>query len=194
MILWTVQPRSALTDLETAGVFRCEREKSFNLTKPDSLEKPYQWLMGEMRRRIGEPPKGVSYPVWAWHTWEFQRQPPDPDSAAFVKRTEDKALLTLDLPEGQALLSDFDAWQLVLQNGYVADAVTEEEFLRLEERLDSLPPDALERETEASWQHVFLTGPLQTELVTRGKYIQATFWEIRKEYVRDAKILPALEE
>lgn len=193
MLLWTVQPQSAWTDIRKTGVFRCQREKSFNLTKPDSLEKPYRWLMDRMREKIGPAPAGVDYPVWAWHTWEFERRAPDPNSAAFVKRTEAKVLLTLDVPAFQAVLTDFDAWQLLLQNAYVADAKTEEEYIRLEAWMEGLAPEALARETEASWDRVFLIDPVDSEWLTRGKYVQATFWEIRREYVKKAEELPALE-
>lgn len=59
--------------------------KSFNLTKPDSLEKPYRWLMDRMREKIGPAPAGVDYPVWAWHTWEFERRAPDPQQRGLCK-------------------------------------------------------------------------------------------------------------
>lgn len=190
MQLWTVQPLSALRDLEETGVFRCDRDKSFNLTKADSLEKPYQWLIAQMKERIGLPSAGVCYPIWAWHTWEFQRRMPDPDSAAFLRRTEDKVLLTLDIPDHQVTLTDFDAWQLVLQGGYVADARTAEEFDALEEWLENLPAEELTAAVHDSWQHVFLVDRIDNALMTRGKYIQATFWEIRKEYVRANRLLP----
>ena len=193
MLLWTVQPQSAWTDIRKTGVFRCQREKSFNLTKPDSLEKPYRWLMDRMREKIGPAPAGVDYPVWAWHTWEFERRAPDPNSAAFVKRTEAKVLLRLAVPAFQAVLTDFDAWQLLLQNAYVADAKTEEEYIRLEAWMEGLAPETLARETEASWDRVFLIDPVDSEWLTRGKYVQATFWEIRREYVKKAEELPALE-
>jgi len=192
MRLWTVQPVSALDEIEKTGFFRCQREKSFNLAKRDSLEKPYQWLMARMRERIGPPPEGVAYPVWAWHTWEFQRRAPDPDSAAFLKRTEDKALLTLEIPDAQVVLTDFDAWQLVLQGVYVADARTDAAFAALEDHLDALSPEELARETEASWHNVFLVDPVDDPLLTRGKYVQATFWQIRRENLKEARFLPAL--
>ncbi|MBR1585543.1 MAG: DUF3841 domain-containing protein [Clostridia bacterium] len=190
MRLWTVQPLSALEELKQTGVYRCRREKSFNLTKRDSLEKPYQWLIQRMKEKIGQPPEGVTYPVWAWHTWEFARRAPDADSAAFLRRTEDKVLFTLEIPESQVTLTDFDAWQLVLQNMYVADKRTEAEFAALQEKLEELPADELAAAIEASWDHVFLIDPVDTDVLTRGKFVQATFWEIKPEYVVQADVLP----
>ena len=138
MLLWTVQPESALEEIEQNGVFRCDAAQSFNLTKKDSLKIPYEWMIRQMQKRIGHAPAGVSYPVWAWHTWEFERQCPDTDSAAFLKRTEDKVLFTLDIPKNAVLLSDFDAWQFVLNDSYVSSASTEEEWNAQDTWLDSL--------------------------------------------------------
>lgn len=192
MQLWTVQPLTALDELKTQGVYRCQKEKSFNLSKPGSLDQPYQWLMARMREKIGGPPEGVSYPVWAWHTWEFLHQAPDPNSAAFLRRTEDKAMMTLDVPQDQAVLTDFDAWQLVLQHMYVADAREAAELDRLEEQLETLDENQLEKAIRDSWEHVFLIDRVDTDVLTRGKYIQATFWEIRPEYIRDIRVLRSL--
>ena len=190
MILWTLQPKSAWEALEILGVFRCQRDKSFNLTKRDSLEKPYQWMMDRMRERIGEPPAGVTYPVWAWHTWEFERRAPDVNSAAFLRRTEEKALLTLEIPEKKALLSDFDAWQMVLQNFYVVGDLSPAEYDALVERLEALPEEELQKETETSWIRVFDTAPVNRDGFIRGRFVQATFWEIRRESVQNVEFLP----
>ena len=192
MQLWTVQPLTALDELKTQGVYRCQKEKSFNLSKRGSLDQPYQWLMARMREKIGGPPEGVSYPVWAWHTWEFLHQAPDPNSAAFLRRTEDKAMMTLDVPQDQAVLTDFDAWQLVLQHMYVADAREAAELDRLEQQLETLDENQLEKAIRDSWEHVFLIDRVDTDVLTRGKYIQATFWEIRPEYIRDIRVLRSL--
>ena len=31
----------------------------------------------EMKGKIGKPPEGVSYPVWAWYMWEGTRKKTD---------------------------------------------------------------------------------------------------------------------
>ena len=191
MIIWTTQPLNALTQLDTTGFYRCSREKSWNLTKENDLRPAYQWLAQKMTEKIGPPPEGVEYPVWAWHTWAFERRAPDTESAAFLRRTEDKVLLMLDIQPERLLLTDFDAWQLVMLNSYVPDVRTDEEYSVLEERLQSLSDQALREETEHSWDRVFLTDRVDTPELTRGKFIQATFWEIRKADVISAQPLTA---
>ena len=112
------------------------------------------------------------------------------DSAAFLRRTEEKALLTLDVPEDRVLLSDFDAWQMALQGFYVAGDLHDAEYDALLERLEGLNEAALRRETENSWVRVFDVSPVEREGYARGKFVQATLWEIRREYLLSAKILP----
>ena len=190
MIVWTVQPRAALDRIASGGTFRCRPELSYNLSKADSLQGPYRWLMERMREKIGPEPAGVVSPIWAWHTWNFRRECPDTESAAFLKRTEEKVLLTLDIPENALVLTDFDGWQFVMMNAYVSAEATKEAYEALEKRLDSLTGEALREAVLASRENVFLTDPVNNEYLIRGRYIQATFWEVRAGYIRDQKILP----
>lgn len=190
MIVWTFQPASIMEEIERTGTFRCDPSRSFNLTKENSLKRQYAWLMEQMEKRIGRRPEGVSYPVWAWHTWEFGRRMPDPDSGAFLESREQKIALTLDLPEDRMVLTDFDAWQLVMNSSFLSDVIeTEEEFEKQLSWLVGLSEEELLKETERSWQRVFDVEPYDSDTFSRGRYVQATFWEIRKEYIREIRYL-----
>lgn len=189
MLVWTMQPADALAQIERSGVFRCDPARSFNLTKPDSLAGPYRWLTERMRERIGAPPEGVVSPVWAWHTWDFERRSPEPESPAFLRRTEEKVLLTLDVPDAALVLTDFDAWQSLMLGSYVSAARTEAELEREFAALEALDADALDAAIRASWENVFLTDRVACGEIVRGRYVQATFWEIRQEYIRAARRL-----
>ncbi len=61
MILWTIQSQEVYRIIEETGVYHCNPSKSMF----SFLEKQYSWLSEQMRRRVGEPPKGVVFPVWA---------------------------------------------------------------------------------------------------------------------------------
>ena len=189
MIVWTFQPASILKEIERTGTFRCDPDRSFNLTKENDLKASYAWLMDQMEKRIGPKPEGVASPVWAWHTWDFERRCPDPDSGAFLESREPKAALTLDIPEKELVLTDFDAWQLVMNGNYLSDVIgSEEEFEEQLSRLERLSEEELSKETELSWQRVFNVEPLDSDSFTRGRYVQATFWEIRREYIKEIKL------
>ena len=190
MILWTFQPASILEEIEKTGTFRCDPSRSFNLTKENDLKSQYAWLMEQMEKRIGRRPEGVTYPVWAWHTWDFERRMPDPDSGAFLESREPKAALTLEIPEDHVVLTDFDAWQLVMNGNYLSDIIeSEEAFERQLSWLEDLSEEELLKETKRSWQRVFNIMPYDSDSFSRGRYVQATFWEIRREYIREIRYL-----
>lgn len=189
MIVWSVQPKSVLADLEQYGTIRCDLSRSFNLSKTDSLKQPYQWLMKKMEERIGKRPEGVFYPIWAWHTWDFERKAPPSDSAAFLERTEDKVAFTLDIPKKEVVLTDFDAWQYVLNGWLLTLTLSDQKQRALETYLDTLNEKQWVETIEASWNLVFLTDPVCTPEYHRGKYVQATFWELKKEYIINKVIL-----
>ena len=73
MILWTIQPLEVYKQIQEIGVYHCDFEKSFL----NDCRDQYDWLVRQMKHRIGAPPEGVSYPVWAWYMWEGVRKKPD---------------------------------------------------------------------------------------------------------------------
>lgn len=189
MTVWTVQPKTALDDIEKTGVFRCDESKSFNLSKSGSLKPQYNWLIEQMNRRIGKAPEGVTYPIWAWHTWEYERRKPDVDSAAFVERDYESVCFKLDIPENELLLSDFEAWQIAMNGWYLSYEQDSKKLDAFLDELDGLDQKEQEEIIKASWENVFITDRLESDGFSRGKYIQATFWEIKKEYI--VEITPA---
>lgn len=63
MRLWTIQPVEVWTKLVSDKVFHCDPEKSVLISDADatlSFKEPYDWIVRQMRQRIGEEPEGVS--------------------------------------------------------------------------------------------------------------------------------------
>ena len=87
----------------------------------------------EMKRRIGNPPEGVSYPVWAWYMWEGERKKPDLRRERWGNgwKGERFACMEIDIPEAEVILSDFDSWSIILLHELLSDS--EEEDNRLED-------------------------------------------------------------
>ena len=173
MILWTIQPDDVFDEINRLGVYRCDPVKA---DLQGMFPEQYDWLVSQMRKRIGPPPEGVSYPVWAWYQWQKDRRKPDlraqrwnctPRGAKFFR-------LEIDIPDEQVLLSDFDEWHGPLNDGLIAD--TEEEYDELYRVYDSLSPDAKAE----------MRAPVNNGWIVRGESIQATFWELRKEQIRKA--------
>lgn len=80
---------------------------------------PYTWMMKQMSKRLPEY-KG-EYPVWLWLST---------DNISFSELLEDDyVLLEVELPQDQVLLSNFDAWHIVLNDSHFDEdniAITKE--------------------------------------------------------------------
>ena len=64
-ILWTIQHREAYLSLMQNGVLWANEEHLFC---GEEFRPAYDWLTVQMKQHICEPPEGVHYPVWLWHT------------------------------------------------------------------------------------------------------------------------------
>ena len=80
-----------------------------------------------MRIRVGNPPDGVNYPIWAWHTVDWKHQKPDLAKTEFRKKGN-QVCIELEMPEDKVLLSDEEMWHFVLNDYFIGDSENEEDF------------------------------------------------------------------
>lgn len=187
MLLWTIQPIEIYEIIQNKGYFVCDGRKSDKW-----FRESYKWLCKEMKEKIGKPPKNVTYPIWAWHTRNFQRKKPDLRSSEYGNRGHKMVCMEIDIPDNEVLLSDFDAWHFVLNKWYLnTDCWNEETFDKDHEWLDSLSKEEREKEIEKSWQGIFNLDPKETDWCCRGKWIQATFWVLKKENIKKVQFFTA---
>ncbi|SHN00532.1 protein of unknown function [Anaerosporobacter mobilis DSM 15930] len=172
MILWTIQHKSAYEKMRKSGVLRANEAHLCD----DSFTEAYLWMSGQMTKRIGNSPEGVIFPVWAWYKWEGERKRLDMRAHGRHWGTKGSpiVLLTVDVPENFVLLSDFDYWHVVLNNGDII-------FPHCEEAIYS------QEEKKKSWENIFdidcsYDGEQHQYLTT-----QATLWEMRWEWVIKAE-------
>ena len=83
-------------------------------------------------------------------------------------------LLTIDVPDDMVLLSDFDMWHNILNDGYLA--------LYGKDDIE----DPSEEEKLKSWENVFNID-IVTDYWNTPKSTQATFWELKKKWVLKAE-------
>lgn len=168
MILWTIQHENAYKELIEKGSIHAEE----NRIVIDDFKDSYRWMVEQMKNRIGNPPDDVTFPMWAWYQWEGKRKRPDMRTHGYGwgDRGTPIVLMTMDVPDEQVLLSDFDYWHVVLNDGeliipYIENAVYTKE------------------EKRKSWENIFdITCPYDKDR-TMGLSTQATMWEIRKEWL-----------
>lgn len=173
--------------LKETGRFRCDETM---LSFPE-LKAKYQWLVTQMKKRIGEPPEGVHYPVWAWHTENWIHKKPDLRSHRWHSGVsgEQFVCIEFDIDENEVLLSDFDAWSIILLDGFITSSEAEDN--ELSNQMEQMPFEEQNFLRKKNWERVFDLTPLENEWMTNGKYIQATFWELKLEQIRKIRFFTA---
>ena len=187
MILWTSQEEAVYNELLKTGVYRCD----LNLSPMKDCRKQYDWLVRQMKQRIGPPPEQVTYPVWALYQQDGKHRKPDlrRERWAVGCNGERFACIEIEIPDREVLLSDFDAWCMLLSDFLISD--TEQEGCCLEAQYEALSPSEKRRMKDKNWERVFNLSPLNNGWSRRGYYIQANFWELRLEQVRDVRFFRA---
>jgi len=111
-------------------------------------------------------------PIWGWYRSYGKQAKPDRRRALYRSyRKSSWALLELEIPDSEVLLSDFIDWHCVL-NDY--PNLPDEAW----ETMSDAEIDALtDKEKLDSWLDI-LKG------VDERDHVQACFWEIRPEYLK----------
>ena len=187
MILWTCQEEAVYNELLKTGVYRCD----INLSPMKDCRKQYDWLVRQMKQRIGPPPEQVTYPVWAIYQQDDKRRKPDLRRERWEVGCDGErfACIEIEITDRDVLLSDFDAWCMLLSDFLISD--TEQEGCCLEAQYEALSPSEKRRMKDKNWERVFNLSPLNNGWSRRGYYIQANFWELRLEQVRDVRFFRA---
>ena len=185
MILWTIQPIVIWRMIQDTGVYQCDPKLS-SMPEPEFVEK-YDWLIRQMKKRIGLPPEGVVYPVWAWYKQNGMHKKPDlrGERWGYGPGDEDYTCIEFEIPDNQVLLSDFDSWHIILYNGLFSDSEAEAD--QKDAYYDSLPVAEQKAYKDKNWEKVFDITPFKNDWTHRGDWIQATVWKLRKDMIRDVR-------
>ena len=201
MRLWSVQPEKVYQTVMESGVYRCDPYQSDMLKPMDYEEKDgielnrqfgdaYDWLVRQMEKRIGPRPEGVIYPVWAWYLFggenklDLRRERWSTGNPG-----ERFACIRLEVPDEEVLLSDFGKWHYVLNRWPISDS--EEEADRLDAYLENMSDGDKEMFFSKNWEKIFDTELFQNEWTSQGFDVQATFWELKREYVQGVRYFTA---
>ena len=185
MILWTMQPIEIYNLIQETGVYRCDPELCSILLP--YFKKSYDWLSDRMTEKIGPPPEGVKYPVWAWYKQKGKHCKPDLRSErwCYGDGNEEYTCIEIEVPDDKVVLSDFDTWHAILGNSMISD--TEEEDNAQEAYYYSLPEEQREKYKRTNWERVFDISPDKPCWFSQKDWIQATFWELKKEYIQSVR-------
>lgn len=192
MILWTIQPARLYSQIMKDGYYHFDEKKDIN-HDACKYEYPeaYDWLAAEMIKRVGEPHVGVKYPVWAWYIHDSKRKKPDLRKAEYGKKGQKMVCLEIDIPDNEVVLSDEEDWIFVMSNWYLSDTYCEEDLNKDNSWFESLPEDKKHKAMVDSWQNIFEITPFENEFTAKGRFVQATFWELKAEQIRKVQFFTA---
>lgn len=180
--LWTRQHKNVLTELKKHGVYRVKKE--YIMGKMDTISdyylNLYEWY-GKNADKIVPRPKDVKYPIWLSTSSEVMLQP-----------TEDTVILAIEVDRKEVIYTDMNKWGYVVNYFYLPTdtedekrhheelekyGITNESSLITGNKGNFYP--LLKNKIIKSWERLF--DPFDGE----GTFIQATIWEIRKEWIVD---------
>ena len=181
MRLWTAQTPEIYKSLIDTGVYHT---KESEINDFEFWKRSYDWLVAKMIEHIGSPPVGVNYPIWLWYIWNGKHHKPDLRSrTTFGPKGLKQVLLEVEVPDDQVLLSDFDAWHFVLNDYVILNAQNEIEYEEMYKHFESLSKEQQEAERIKSWEKVFDITPFENDFYCKGKWVQATIWELRSDQI-----------
>lgn len=179
MRLWTMQPIEVYDVLLKDGVFRCDPAK---IPEP-SFAASYGWLIDKLDKK-DKKPNNVQLPIWAWYRYDGKEKKPDLRHSAFGVHGEKMVCIELEIPENKVLLSDFDAWHYVLNDWWLDGSHCEEDWDKNHAWFQTLSSDEQNKIKVQSWEKIFDIMPYKNEWTSKGYYVQAVFWELKKEYIK----------
>lgn len=140
----------------------------------ETFTEAYTWMRDQMIASGRPPPHDNALLFWGWPEGHAPGEDTlSPDERATYRR------VTLDLPETDALLSDFQAWHVVLNNQYLAMG-----------EADDAAPSA---SREDSWARIFTPDTLGEDYwgPRAERTYQACFWQPAAAAIVDVSCLAA---
>ncbi len=180
--LWTRQHKNVVDELNKYGVYRVKKE--YILEKMDTISdyylNLYEWY-GKNADRIVPRPEGVKYPIWFSTSSEVMLQP-----------TEGAVILEIEADRKDVVFTDANKWGYIVNYFYLpVDPEDEEKHNKELKRFGiSNEPSIitsdkgnfyplLKNKIIKSWERLF--EPFDE----KSAFLQATMWEIKKEWVVD---------
>ena len=179
MILYTIQPKFKLEELERTGIL-----KSGDKIMDDYFLNSYAWLEDKMRELLPAPTIECKHPIWAWYKRHNKRKP-DLRNSGYGNKGEELYLIKFEIEDDKVLLTDFDDWHIVL-NSNEQDTLLKYYSLPLDWFSEEETKDSIEK----GWQIqndklIYHFDNIIIDTNSKKEFIQATMWYVKIEQVKE---------
>jgi len=156
----------------------------------------------QLTKRVGQPPHPEAAPPWGWFHWEGEaRKRPDLRVVRhYWKPPGEYVLLECELPDAAVMLSDFDAWHIILNNQYVSISDEDEAaYLAARKQYDAVPSEELAENLRTafyrSWERIIDMDALAEPdwHAMEKKSIQACFWKLDLDQVKSYRLFTSVD-
>lgn len=194
MKIWTQQKLAFWEELESNGVAYCNEESWFY----KKFDFAYDWLVEQMNIRLSPAPiPEIKLPLWGWVQYMNykSRKPkfsPEKDENGYYPQV----FIEADIPDELLLQNCFHLWIHCMNGWQIGDEQLEKE-IEIFEKSNYIKglrfteyPDELKQRIKKSWECIFdldYRNRRYCDNPRRNKSIQATFWLLRKEWVKDVR-------
>lgn len=199
MIVYSTQDLHIFEKIQKGETHYANRSFIVDPSDPDIVDeyfcRAYDWISQRMEEKIGPKPAEGVMPTWAYYQWWGEKKP-KPDlryrGARCFADNRTCALMTLEIPDEDVLLSDYDTWHWVLNGSFLGDESRSDEIHEYKKahKFHDFEdyPQWLKDEISLSWNMVFDMDASNTilEQEKSEQIIQATFWCIKPEYLKEA--------
>ena len=151
MRLWSIQTVQAYEELLSKGVLYTNEKLSMAHEEP-IFKVAYRYMMKQFAFRLST--KISNYPIWSWY-WYDGKLKPRPDLRCKYYDTPGTKLvrLTLDVPDNEVLLSDFNLFYFVLNDWYIPK--NQQDLEKYDKLKITLTNDELNKLKQDSWDLIF---------------------------------------
>ncbi|OJJ21303.1 hypothetical protein BKI52_12125 [marine bacterium AO1-C] len=172
MRLWSFQYKESVEELHQNGILTAQWSRYPSEGLSGKWKTAYQWIVRQMELKSIDC--GEYAPIWAFHSCMRYRRKPDKNDGTMLsfgyESEEGAQLLTFDCPDELVLLSDYGAWNKIL------DIFLETEAKEISPNLTQKLYDLPNSET------------------MDGENIQATIPFLKKEWLIEAEPFESLKE
>lgn len=179
----TVQPKEVGKKIEKGEiVYPNDKEivKYHTDDFDDGLLKAYHWMIQKMIQNDIKGDGNSLFPFWGWKKYagkdisDLNKK----DKKELDYESEKDCLITLLVNPKDILLSEFDSWNIVINDQYLNTGSSDAEYDKNDQWFDNLDPEDQYIEKIKSWDKIFNIELFNNDYIGYGDYIQGTFWKL----------------